>query len=124
MKILIADDVKEVRLLFKAVLRCEFINSKVDVVVNGAEAVDAFRTVNYDVLLMDLYMPVKDGYAACLEIQEICRKEKLKMPFVIFCTGYTAPKEIKKLIADKTHYALLRKPVDCEKLIDTIKALK
>jgi len=124
MKILIADDVKEIRLLFNAVLSCEFLNSKVDAVVNGAEAVDAFRTVNYDVLLMDLYMPVKGGYDACLEIKDMCAKEKLKMPFVIFCTGYTAPKEIKKLIADKKHYALMRKPVDCEKLIDIIKSVK
>jgi len=123
-KILIADDEVKLRSIFKTILSREFSDISIDAVVNGAEAVDAFRAVNYDVLLMDLYMPVQDGYGACLEIQEICGKEKLKMPYVIFCTGYTAPKEIIKLVADKNHYALLSKPVEYKKLIDAIKAVK
>jgi len=123
MKILIADDQKDIRLLFKTFLRCGFLGSEIDVVVNGAEAVSAFRDENYDVLLMDLRMPVKDGYQACLEIQEICRKENLKMPFIIICTGFTASKEVENLLADKTHYALLHKPVSCEQIIDTIKTI-
>ena len=73
---------------------------------------------------MDINMPIKDGYQACLEIQEICRQENLKMPFVIFCTGFTLPKEVEKLIADKTHYALLQKPVDCEQIAEIFKTLK
>ena len=104
MKILIADDVKEVRILFKAALSCEFLDSQVDEVADGTDAVDAFRKVYYDVILMDLYMPEKSGYEACVEIQEICRQKNLKLPFVIFCTGYAAPEEVKKLMADKAHY--------------------
>ena len=123
MKILIADDEHGIRLMFKTFLRCGFADSVIDVVVNGAEAVSAFRDGKHDILLMDLHMPVKDGYQACLEIQEICRQENRKMPFFIICTGFTVSKELEKLLADKTHYALLRKPVDCEQIIDTIRAV-
>jgi len=124
MKILIADDEQEVRFLFKALLRNRLSDSRIDMVINGAEAVNACRTGNYDVLLMDVRMPVQDGYRACLEIQEICRQENLKMPFVIFCTGFTLPKEIEQLITDNTHYALLRKPATPEQIIDILKSVK
>jgi CheY-like chemotaxis protein len=124
MRILIADDEKEIRALFTTILSSNISDSQVDVVVNGAEAVDAFRTGNYDVVLMDIYMPVKNGYEACLEIQEICRIEKLKMPFVIFCTAYAISKEIEKLLEDKIHYSLLQKPVTCEQIIDIFKTIK
>jgi CheY-like chemotaxis protein len=124
MRILIADDEREMRELFKSVFLSEFTGSSVDMVVNGAEAVEAVRTGNYDVLWLDVSMPVKNGYEACMEIREICRKEKLKMPFVIFCTAYSAPKEIEEMIVDKTHYALLRKPATYEQIVATFKVLK
>ena len=124
MRILIADDEKDIRIVFKAIICREFSDSHVDAVANGAEAVDTFQNGTYDVVLMDLYMPVKDGYGAYLEIQEICRKENRKMPFMIFCTGYSAPEEIVEIAVDKTRYALLQKPMNCEMLINTIKALK
>ena len=124
MNILIADDEKGIRALFKTYFLNELSDSAVDVVVNGVEAVDAFRAGNYDVLLLDLNMPEKSGYEALIEIQEICRKEKRIMPFVIFCTGFAVPEEVEKLIADKTHYSLLQKPVTYEQIVATFKTLK
>jgi CheY-like chemotaxis protein len=123
MKILVADDEKGIRALFKTYFRNELLDSTVDVVVNGVETVDAFRAENYDVLLLDLNMPEKDGYQALIEIQEICRKEKRMMPFVIFCTGFTVPKEVEELITDKTHFSLLQKPVTYEQIATTFKTL-
>lgn len=124
MRILIADDEKGIRALFKTYFLNESSDSTVDVVANGVEAVDAFRTGNYDVLLLDLNMPEKSGYEACMEIREICGQEKRMMPVVIFCTGFTVPEEVEKLIADKAHYALLQKPVTYKQIVDTFKALK
>ena len=123
MRILIADDETKLGSLFKMILCCEFQDSTVDVVVNGAEAVDAFRSVDYDILLLDLNMPVKDGYHAYLEIREICMKEHLKLPFVIFCSGFAIPEELREIAGDPTHCAILRKPVTCEKLTGAFKAL-
>lgn len=123
MRILIADDEVEVGRVFKTLLRSQIPNSSIDAVVNGAEAVDAFRNGGYDVVLLDVRMPVKDGYHACREIQELCRRDKLKIPFVIFYSGYGVTDEIEKLLADESHYAFINKPVTCEQLIATIRTI-
>jgi len=43
----------------------------VDMVGNGAEAVQAARTLNYDVILMDIQMPEMDGEAATAAIRNL-----------------------------------------------------
>lgn len=43
----------------------------VDVAYDGQEAVDLFTRNNYDVILMDLQMPVKSGIEATEEIRKI-----------------------------------------------------
>ncbi|HEV2533552.1 response regulator [Phenylobacterium sp.] len=51
----------------------EVVLSQIDVellaVENGAEAVDAFRESEFDVVLMDLQMPVMDGLTAIREMR-------------------------------------------------------
>jgi CheY-like chemotaxis protein len=51
----------------------EIVLGQIDVellaVENGAEAVDAFREFQFDVVLMDLQMPIMDGLTAIREIR-------------------------------------------------------
>jgi CheY-like chemotaxis protein len=51
----------------------EIVLGQIDVelrsVENGAEALDAFREAEFDVVLMDLQMPVMDGLTAIREIR-------------------------------------------------------
>lgn len=65
--ILYADDNESNRLLIKTLLEsqghsCETVN-------DGAEAVLAVRTRGYDLVLMDIQMPVQDGVSATLDIR-------------------------------------------------------
>lgn len=59
MRILYAEDNKVDSELTKMILEeHEFI---VDIAVNGEEAWDAYNRQKPDILLLDLYMPLKDG---------------------------------------------------------------
>jgi CheY-like chemotaxis protein len=57
----------------------------VDVVDNGQEAVDKEAEKVYDVVLMDMQMPVMDGIDACQRI--VGRKDGHWIPQVIFVTA-------------------------------------
>ena len=111
MRILVADDEEIIRTVFRLILSRRFPKSKVDAVANGAEAVESFRRDPYDAIVMDYCMPEKNGYQACVEIREICRQGNLKLPFVVFCTGYVLPPDMNQLLSDKSHYALIEKPM-------------
>jgi signal transduction histidine kinase/CheY-like chemotaxis protein len=46
-------------------------NLKVDFAVNGEEAIQMVNKMQYGIIFMDLEMPVKDGYAATMEIRKL-----------------------------------------------------
>jgi len=66
-RILIADDAAANRELIVAIL--SGLGLEADAVCDGAEAVDAVRTGLYDLVLMDMQMPVMDGLAATRAIR-------------------------------------------------------
>ena len=67
MKILVVDDEK---LLVKG-MKFNFENEgyTVDACYNGEDAVNMARNGNYDLIILDLMMPKKDGLQACQEIR-------------------------------------------------------
>ena len=69
LRILLADDSRDNLLLVGAY----FKNTPylLDEVENGAAAVEKFRTGIYDLVLMDIQMPVMDGYSATRAIRAI-----------------------------------------------------
>ena len=66
-KILWADD--EIELLKPHILFLEAKGYTVDAVNNGSEAVEKSESNTYDIILMDLSMPVMDGYEATVIIR-------------------------------------------------------
>lgn len=67
-RILVAEDNASNYKLVEVLLRRNY-----DLVhaVNGAEAVELFRSAGADLVLMDINMPVMDGYEAFRQIREI-----------------------------------------------------
>jgi CheY-like chemotaxis protein len=53
------------------VLNLEKIVKNIDIAINGKEALDKFGTSKYDIILMDIQMPVMDGILATKKIREI-----------------------------------------------------
>ena len=72
LRILLADDSRDNLLLVGAY----FKNTPylLDEVENGAAAVEKFRTGIYDLVLMDIQMPVMDGYSATRAIRAFERE--------------------------------------------------
>lgn len=68
-KILIADDAKENRQLFDIALKQT--GAKVDFVDNGLDAVESAKNRQYDLILLDIEMPVMDGRLAAQEIKKL-----------------------------------------------------
>lgn len=82
---------------------------------NGREVLEILKTSTPDLILMDLKMPVMDGYTATKEI----RKSDLHTP-VIALTAYSQPEE-KKMAAEAGCTFFVSKPIQKEKLFATIR---
>ena len=119
-RILIVDDEKGIREVFMAIVTCGLPDCRVDLAINGAEAVESFRAIHHQIIVMDLNMPVMNGLDAFVEIQAICREEKWAMPAVIFCTGFDPPNALNSALQSGAGHLLLRKPVTNDTLIHAI----
>jgi DNA-binding NarL/FixJ family response regulator len=74
-RILIADDIAEVRQDLRTVLPLAGSQAGISIeisgeAVNGEEAVQQAATLQPDVVLMDLAMPILDGFAATIQIKK------------------------------------------------------
>ena len=67
--ILLVDDSPTLQLMALSYLQRTGIS--VDVAENGAEAVEAFRNNSYDLILMDIELPVMNGFMATREIRRL-----------------------------------------------------
>ena len=72
LRILLADDSRDNRLLVHAYFKkTPYI---IDEAEDGAAAVEKFRTGTYDLVLMDIQMPIMDGYSATRAIRAMERE--------------------------------------------------
>ena len=119
-RVLIVDDEKGIREVFMAVVTGGLPHCRVDLAINGSEAVESFRAIQHRVIVMDLNMPVMNGLDAFTEIQTLCREEKWAMPAIIFCTGFDPPNTLNSVLQSGAGHLLLRKPVTNATLIQAI----
>ena len=67
-RILIADDNEDIVNILKKFAEKE--NLDADVAFDGQQALDMFDKNNYDLILLDIMMPKKDGYEVCKTIRK------------------------------------------------------
>lgn len=119
-RILVADDELEICEMFQLILSGKLALCRIDVTVNGVEAVESFRTIHHGVVILDVRMPVKDGEEAFHDIQKICKADNWEMPSFIFCTGYDPPEGVKNIVAKDPRHCILRKPVSNDVLVQAV----
>jgi PAS domain S-box-containing protein len=114
-KILVVDDIESNRLLLNRVL--EIYNLKIIEAVNGKEAIHMVKENKPDIILMDLRMPVMDGYEATKILKST--SEFKDIPIVILTASVMSSdvEVIKKINCE----GYIRKPVSRTELINELK---
>jgi osomolarity two-component system sensor histidine kinase NIK1 len=99
-------------------------NHEVVIANNGVEAIEHFCEKKFDVILMDIMMPIMDGLEATVKIRELESKNKIeKRTPIIALTANTMDNDRDKCIS----YGMdefMAKPFDIEKLHSIFNELK
>ncbi len=90
----------------------------IDVANNGKEALDKFGTSKYDIILMDVQMPVIDGFVATRKIREIEATTNSHTPIIAITANALHGDREKCLSAGMDDY--ISKPFQVEVLIEKI----
>lgn len=128
MRVLIVEDDFGSRRYMQALFR-DF--RSVDVVVDGVEAVEAFRMAwedksPYDLILLDIMMPNKDGHTALQEIRElestigVHPNDRVR---VIMTTALEDPRNVVDAYYQGEADAYLVKPIEKDRLFETMRSM-
>ena len=119
MKLLLVDDIEVNREIAKMLL--ESAGFEVDTAENGKEAVDkvaASKAGDYAAVLLDIQMPVLDGYGAAKKIRELEDKELSKVPLIAMTAN--AFSEDVQAAKDAGMDAHIAKPIDVPDMMNTL----
>jgi two-component system OmpR family response regulator len=110
--VLVVDDDPAIRGLVGAALREEGYN--VDLAAHGREALEAMRARRPATVVLDLMMPIMDGFS----FMEACHNEQLcdNVPIVVISAVHDALQRIREVPI----HACVAKPFDLEELVRTV----
>jgi DNA-binding response OmpR family regulator len=114
-KILLAEDEPSLGQIIKESL--ETRNYEVTLCVNGVEALETYRQINPDILVLDVMMPEKDGFTLTGDI----RSEDPDIPIIFLTAKSQVADVVEGFNLGGNDY--LRKPFSMEELIVRINAL-
>ena len=115
MRLLIVEDDKKVGAFLERGLKEE--NYAVDVCRNGADSLYLAEVNPYDVIILDIMLPGKDGFSVCRELRE----KGILTPIIMLTAKDTLDDKILGLTEGADDY--LTKPFSFEELLARIQAL-
>ncbi len=117
LRILVAEDNQTNQVVMKGLLKR--LGHEVKLVGNGKEAVEALARDRFDLVLMDLQMPVMDGYAAVAEIRTSERDGGPRTPIIAVTASVVGVEKQRCLDAGMDAY--ISKPITFAHLVEAIK---
>ncbi|MBI3357320.1 MAG: response regulator [Nitrospirae bacterium] len=121
LRVLLVEDSPDNQLLVRSYLKQSA--HSLDVADHGAIALEKFKNGHYDVILMDMQMPVMDGYTATRAIRQWERDHDLPPTQIIALTALALKEEAGKIFEAgcDTH---ITKPVKKTTLLEVLRAYK
>jgi two-component system, cell cycle response regulator DivK len=116
-KVLIAEDSSVIQNLTRKILQMQ--NYEITSVKNGQQVIQKLQEDKYDVLLLDINMPIMDGMDCAKQIRNFEDKEKANIP-IIAITGNAknySLEEFKQVGINE----YLPKPLDFDNLVELVK---
>ncbi len=118
-KVLIAEDSSVIQNLARKIL--EFQNFEIHAVKNGQQVLDELVKADFDILLLDINMPVMDGMDCAKAVRALADTKKSKIPMIAI-TGNArnySMEDFKAVGFDD----FLAKPLNFDALVSTVKSL-
>ncbi|OGP52712.1 MAG: hypothetical protein A2Y65_07320 [Deltaproteobacteria bacterium RBG_13_52_11] len=117
LNLLLVEDSADNRLIIQAYFKRS--SDHIDIAENGAIAVEKFKSGKYDLVLMDVQMPIMDGYAATREIRKWEQEQGRKQTPIIALTAHALKEDAQKsLDAGCTDH--LTKPIRRATLMEAV----
>ncbi|WP_031480384.1 hybrid sensor histidine kinase/response regulator [Maridesulfovibrio frigidus] len=118
LKVLLAEDYEP-----NSMLVCRHLNKygiTVDVAGDGAKVIRRFESGNYDLILMDIHMPIMDGYEATKHIRKLEKNANLEQVPIVALSAHNAQSHIDKCFAAGMNDCIA-KPIRRSELIEVVK---
>jgi two-component system sensor histidine kinase/response regulator len=117
LNLLLVEDSADNRLIIQSYFKRS--SDHIDIAENGAIAVEKFKSGKYDLVLMDVQMPIMDGYTATREIRKWEREKGKKETPIIALTAHALKEYVQKsLDAGCTDH--LTKPIKRATLMEAV----
>ena len=121
-RVLVVDDVESNREMMAGLLSSA--GFRVDIAANGLQALEAVKQINFDLILMDISMPVMDGVSAIGQIRKLpkaglSRQTNLKAVAVTASVSHEARERLLSQGFDE----YIGKPLDAGLMFDKIRCL-
>jgi CheY-like chemotaxis protein len=114
LNILLVEDVEENRLLIDMYLKED--EYQITMAENGKQAVEEFKTADYDLVLMDIQMPIMDGYEATEKIRDWEENNGQEPTVIAALTAHARAEDVKDVLESGFNQHL-SKPIKKGKLV-------